>query len=59
MNIQQQLDKTWKDCKRVLKVSRKPNKEEYFEFAKITTLGIIVIGVIGFIIVIIGQLIGL
>lgn len=59
MNAQERLQKTWKDCKRVLKVSRKPDKEEYLEFSKITALGILIIGVIGFVIVLISQLIGL
>ncbi|WP_407423933.1 protein translocase SEC61 complex subunit gamma [Methanobrevibacter sp.] len=59
MNVQERLDKFVKDSKRVLKVSRKPDRAEYFEFAKITALGILVIGVIGFVIVIVGQLIGL
>ena len=59
MNVQERFDKFIKDSKRVLKVSRKPDRAEYFEFAKITALGILVIGVIGFVIVIIGQLIHL
>ena len=59
MNVQERLDKFVKDSKRVLKVSRKPDRAEYFEFAKITALGILVIGIIGFVIVIVGQLIGL
>ena len=59
MNVQEDFNKFIKDAKRVLKVSRKPDKEEYFDFAKITALGILVIGVIGFVIVIIGQLIHL
>lgn len=59
MNVQERFDKTIKDCKRVLKVSRKPDKEEYFEFSKIVAIGIAIIGVIGFIIVIIGDLIHL
>ncbi len=59
MNVEERLQKTWKDCKRVLKVSRKPDKHEYFEFSKITALGIVVIGVIGFVIVLISQIIGL
>ena len=59
MNVQERFDKFIKDSKRVLKVSRKPDRDEYFEFAKITALGILVIGVIGFVIVIIGQLIHL
>ena len=59
MSLKENLDKFVKDSKRVLKVSRKPDKAEYFDFAKITALGILVIGVIGFVMVIIGQLIGL
>ena len=59
MSLKESLDKFVKDSKRVLKVSRKPDRAEYFDFAKVTALGILVIGVIGFVMVIIGQLIGL
>ena len=59
MNVQERFDKTIKDCKRVLKVSRKPDKQEYLEFSKIVAIGIAIIGVVGFIIVFIGELIGL
>ena len=59
MNVQERFDKTIKDCKRVLKVSRKPDKEEYLEFSKIVAIGIAIIGVVGFVIVLIGVLIGL
>lgn len=34
-------------AKRVLKLARKPGKEEYLNIAKVTGLGIIVIGFIG------------
>lgn len=59
MNYREQIDSTIKDCKRVLKISRKPNQEEYLAFTKVTAIGIVIIGIVGFIIVIIGQLIGL
>ncbi|MCC7553305.1 MAG: protein translocase SEC61 complex subunit gamma [Methanobacteriaceae archaeon] len=59
MNVKEELSKTIKDCKRVLRISKKPTSEEYISFAKVTALGIVIIGVIGFIIVLIGQLIGL
>lgn len=59
MNVQERFYKTIKDCKRVLKVSRKPDKQEYLEFSKIVAIGIAIIGVVGFIIVLIGELIGL
>ena len=50
MNVQERFDKFIKDSKRVLKVSRKPDRAEYFEFAKITALGILVIGAVGFVV---------
>jgi protein transport protein SEC61 subunit gamma-like protein len=39
-----------KNWKRVLMIARKPNKEEFLSTSKITALGLIVIGIIGFII---------
>lgn len=48
-----------KQCQRVLRVSKKPDRTEYVNVAKITGLGIILIGVIGFVISIIAQLLGL
>ena len=59
MNVQERFDKFVKDSKRVLKVARKPDADEYFEFAKITALGILIIGLVCFVVVLIGQLIGL
>lgn len=43
---------------RVLQVAKRPDREEYYNVARITGLGIIVIGVIGFIISIIAQFAG-
>ena len=43
---------------RVLKITKKPNKTEFIEIAKITGLGLLAIGVLGFIIQAIQQLIG-
>ena len=59
MNVQESIDKFIKDSKRVLKVSRKPDSQEYLELAKISALGVLVVGVIGFVIVLLGSLIGL
>ena len=39
-----------KETMRVLRITKKPNKEEYKSIVKITALGIAVIGLIGFII---------
>jgi protein transport protein SEC61 subunit gamma and related proteins len=44
--------------KRVLRVARRPGREEYVNVAKITGLGIIIIGVIGFVISLITQVLG-
>lgn len=46
-----------KQCQRVLKVSKKPDREEFVNVAKVTAVGIIIIGVIGFVISIVAQLI--
>ncbi len=59
MNVQERFDKFVKDSKRVLKVSRKPDAQEYKELAKVSAIGVVIIGVIGFVIVLLGSLIGL
>ena len=59
MNVQERFDKFVKDSKRVLKVSKKPDKQEYFELAKVTSLGVVIVGVIGFVVFLLGALIGL
>jgi len=59
MSFQESMNRFFKECKRVLKVSKKPNKSEYIDFSKVTALGIAIIGVIGFVIVLIFQVIGI
>jgi protein transport protein SEC61 subunit gamma-like protein len=59
MDIKETTNDFIKQSKRVLKVARKPDREEYFNFSKVTAIGIAIIGVIGFIIVLLGQLVGL
>lgn len=59
MSFKENTDDFIKQCKRVIRVSKKPDREEYVDFVKVTALGILIIGVIGFVIVIIGQLLGL
>ncbi|WP_405279906.1 protein translocase SEC61 complex subunit gamma [Methanobrevibacter sp.] len=59
MNVQERFDKFVKDSKRVLKVSRKPDAQEYKELAKVSAIGVVIVGVIGFVIVLLGSLIGL
>jgi protein transport protein SEC61 subunit gamma and related proteins len=48
-----------KQCQRVLRVSKKPGREEYINVSKVTGIGIIIIGGVGFIISIIAQLLGM
>jgi len=46
-------EKLWaffKECKRVLRITKKPDKEELKMIVKISGLGIIIIGMVGFII---------
>ena len=59
MNVQEDFNKFIKNAKRVLKVSRKPDADEYVDLAKISALGVVVIGGIGYLIVVLGYLIGL
>ena len=42
---------------RVLRVTKKPNKDEYLTIVKVTGLGMLIIGAIGFIIFIISRFI--
>jgi protein transport protein SEC61 subunit gamma-like protein len=46
-----------RECIRVLRVTKKPTKDEFKTIVKVTGLGIIVIGFIGFIAVMIRHLI--
>tara|TARA_Y100000310_G_C20384081_1_gene669577 strand:- start:246 stop:422 length:177 start_codon:yes stop_codon:yes gene_type:complete len=48
-----------KECRRVLKVTKKPNKEEFMAITKVTGLGMLVIGLIGFIITLLGWAVGI
>lgn len=53
------LKKFLKNCIRVLKVTRRPTREEYLSASKITGLGIIIIGLIGFAIFLIFHFAGI
>ncbi|AMD16829.1 preprotein translocase subunit SecE [Methanobrevibacter sp. YE315] len=59
MNVEESFNKFIKDSKRVLKVSKKPDLPEYLDLAKVSVLGVIIIGVIGYVIVLLGSLVGL
>ena len=44
-------------CVRVMKITKKPTKEEFLTIVKVSGLGILAIGLIGFILHFINQLI--
>jgi protein transport protein SEC61 subunit gamma and related proteins len=44
-------------CVRVMKITKKPTKEEFLTIVKVSGLGILAIGLIGFILHLINQLI--
>ena len=48
-----------KQCKRILTIASKPDKEEYINYSKIIALGVLVLGVFGFIIYILFALSGI
>lgn len=39
-----------KECARVLKITKKPTKEEFKTISKVSGLGILIIGLLGFIV---------
>jgi protein transport protein SEC61 subunit gamma-like protein len=53
------IGETLKNWDRVIKLSRKPRKDEFVTIAKITALGMLLVGFIGFIIRLIIQLTGI
>jgi len=51
------LRKFFYECKRTLQVARKPGRDEYLDIAKVTGLGILLIGLVGFAITMVAILI--
>ncbi len=45
-----------RECRRVLKITKKPSSEEFKTIVKVSGLGMAIIGIIGFIIQMIKQL---
>lgn len=56
-NIFQKLNSFLIQSKRVYQVTKKPNKHEFKMIVKVTGLGAVIVGVIGFIITVGGQFI--
>jgi len=57
MGIQEKIVKAYTETRRILRLSRKPKRVEFKETAKVTGLGMILIGLLGFIILLISELI--
>ena len=59
MNLNKEsITQALKQYRRFLYISRRPDRDEFMNVAKITGIGIIIVGVIGFVISLIAQLIG-
>ena len=50
MDVHKRISETLKEWKRVLKITRKPDREEFEMSAKVTGAGIVIVGAIGFVI---------
>ena len=51
------IKKMFKEWRRVYKITKKPSKEEFVSIVKVTGLGIIIIGALGFMIFMVVELI--
>lgn len=47
--VYERLSRFWEECKRVLRVTKKPDKQEYLMITKVAAIGILIIGGLGFI----------
>ncbi|MGB9979104.1 protein translocase SEC61 complex subunit gamma [Methanobacterium sp.] len=58
MNLNKEsITQALKQYRRVLYISKRPDREEFLNVAKVTGIGIIIVGVIGFVITLVAQLI--
>ncbi len=49
MNLKEKFFHFIGECVRVLRVTKKPTKEEYWTITKVSAIGILIIGLLGFI----------
>jgi protein transport protein SEC61 subunit gamma-like protein len=56
MNIKEKIGKGVGETKRILRLSRKPKTSEYTETMKVTGIGLLAIGLLGFIILLSSEL---
>ena len=59
MDIQGSLINAYKETRRIIRLTRKPRASEFNETAKVTGLGTIAIGFLGFIIFVLAKIIGI
>jgi len=59
INLKDMAVNAYKETKRIIRLTRKPRPSEYNETAKITGLGVIAIGLLGFIIFVVAELTGI
>ena len=59
MDIQGTLTNYYKETRRIIRLTRKPRGSEFNETAKITGLGTVLIGVLGFVIFVLITLMGI
>lgn len=57
MGFHERVLKAYRETRRIFRLTRKPKRFEFNETAKITGIGILIIGFIGFIIFLVSQLI--
>lgn len=48
MGLTQKIDRAYSETRRILRLTRKPKRSEFNETAKITGLGMVMLGVVGF-----------
>lgn len=56
MGVEEKIVKAYSETKRILRLSRKPKTVELNETMKITGLGMIAIGLLGFIVLLISEI---
>ena len=54
--LARKLKRFFRECARVLRVTKKPGKDEFKTIVKVSGLGILIIGLIGFIIQMVKQM---
>ena len=58
MKVMKRLRKFWGESKRLLRVTKKPDREEYKLIAKVSAVGILIIGLMGFFLFLVREFVG-